>query len=199
MQRILFLLVLAFLVISFFLATDRFTWALEVFWVWAGLGIAYFTRDRFPLTSLLALLLAVHAIILIVGGIYTYEKVPLGNWMKSWFGFQRNHYDRIGHFAQGFIPAILIREIYIRKAHIQSPKWLFLFVTTFCLAFSAFFEMIEWWSAVAFGSGADAYLGSQGDVWDAQWDMLYCLIGAIVSQILLGYVHNKQLETISKK
>jgi putative membrane protein len=128
-----------------------------------------------------------------VGGHYTYAEVPLGFWMQDWFGFTRNHYDRIGHLAQGFVPAILVREILLRRTPLRQGGWLFTLVTSVCLAFSACYEIIEWWSAAFLGGGSDAFLGSQGDVWDAQWDMLLCLIGAIVSQRLLARVHDRQL------
>lgn len=148
------------------------------------------------MTPLLVTLLYIHALILILGGYYTYAEVPLGFWMQDWFDFSRNHYDRIGHFMQGFGPAILIREVYRRKAKVANTGWLFLYVTTFCLAFSAFFEMLEWWSALAFGAGADAFLATQGDVWDTQWDMFLCLIGAVLSQALFMRLHEKQLKRL---
>jgi putative membrane protein len=135
---------------------------------------------------------------LIMWGYYTYAEVPLGFWLQDWFGFTRNHYDRIGHITQGVVPAILMREIYRRKAQIENTRWLFLFVVSFCLAFSAFFEMIEWWSAIAFWSGSDAFLGTQGDIWDAQWDMFFCLIGSTMSLVLLWHWHEKQIQKIQK-
>lgn len=150
------------------------------------------------MTPLLTTLLIIHALILITGGFYTYAKVPLGFWMQDWFDFSRNHYDRIGHFVQGFVPAILIREIYRRKAKVANNGWLFLYIVTFCLAFSSFFEMIEWWSALAFGEGADAFLATQGDIWDTQWDMFLCLIGSIVSLVVFQRLHEKQVKRLSK-
>ena len=190
---ILWFLCLAALVASVFFAHDRLTWLLEVAWVIVGLILLPLLWKRFPLTPLLYWLLFLHAVILIVGGIYTYERVPLGEWMKSWFGWQRNHYDRLGHLAQGFIPAILIREILLRRSPLV-PGWLLGFlVVSVALAFSAFFELIEWWTALALGHSADAYLGTQGDPWDTQSDMFCALIGAIVSMLCISRVHDRQL------
>jgi putative membrane protein len=172
---------------------DRFTWVLEVSWVLAGIPLVVLTRHRFPLTHLLATLLALHALLLIVGGHYTYERVPLGEWWKEWFGWKRNHYDRLGHLVQGIVPAILAREILLRRSPLRPGKWLFFLVLCVCLAFSAFFELIEWWSALAAGKKADAFLGTQGDPWDAQQDMLCALVGSILSQIVFARWHSAQL------
>ena len=172
---------------------DRFIWILEISWIPAGIIVLFATNKRFPLTPLLYRLLFIHALILIVGGYYTYEKVPAGLWAKDFFDFSRNHYDRIGHFAQGFVPAILAREILIRKSPVNHGRWLFLFVTCICLSFSAFFEMIEWWVSVSTGEKANAFLGTQGDIWDTQWDMFMCLVGAISSQIVLCRVHDREI------
>lgn len=160
MKKIIFALLLVILGLTWYFTEDRFTWFLETLWVWAGIAILVWKKN-IQLTPLLLTLLIIHALILIVGGFYTYAKVPIGFWMQDWFDFSRNHYDRIGHFVQGFVPAILIREIYRRKALVANTGWLFLYVVTFCLAFSAFFEMLEWWSALAFGAGADAFLATQ--------------------------------------
>lgn len=181
------------LVISGIGPHDRLTWLLEVSWVIAGIPVLLFTRERFPLTPLLYRLLFVHALILIVGGHYTYEHVPPGNWVRDWLDLERNNYDRLGHVAQGFIPAILVREILLRSSPLRAGKWLLVIVTSICLAFSAFFEMLEWWVAVLGGEAADAYLATQGDVWDTQWDMFCALSGAIVSQALLSRWHDRQL------
>jgi putative membrane protein len=173
---------------------DRFTWFLEVVPVLIGIPILLSTFARFPLTPLLYTLLAVHAAVLIVGGHYTYAEVPLGFWIQDAFGLARNHYDRIGHFAQGFVPAILAREMLLRTSPLRRGKWLFFLVVSVCLGFSAFYELIEWWTALAAGSGADAFLGTQGDVWDTQWDMFLALVGCVTAQVTLARVHDLQLE-----
>ena len=147
----------------------------------------------FPLTPLLCWLIAIHAVILIVGGYWSYSEVPLFNWLRDLFGWSRNHYDRVGHIAQGFVPAIIAREILIRRSPLRPGRWLFFLVTCVVLAFSAFYELVEWWSAVAFGDGATAFLGTQGDTWDTQWDMFLALLGAVASQLLLAGVHDRQL------
>lgn len=172
---------------------DYPTWLMEVAPIFIGGPILVASYRRFPLTPLLYRLLFVHALILMVGGHYTYAEVPLGYWIKDLFGFARNHYDRIGHFAQGFVPAILTREILLRRSPLQPGKWLFFLVTSVCLAFSACYEFIEWWSALIGGEAADAFLGTQGDVWDTQWDMFFCLVGAIAAQLMLSERHNRQL------
>jgi putative membrane protein len=172
---------------------DYFTWFMEVAPILIGVPILLATYRRFPLTPLLYRLIFVHAVILMVGGHYTYAEVPLGFWMQRTFGFARNHYDRIGHFAQGFVPAILTREILLRGGVVRRRGWLFFLVTSVCLAFSAFYELIEWWTAEATGAAATAFLGTQGDPWDTQWDMFFALTGALVSQLLLGRAHDRQL------
>jgi len=143
---------------------------------------------------MLYLLILIHFTILSVGGIYTYAKVPLGFWMEDCFHFTRNHYDRIGHFAQGFIPAMLIREVLLRTSPLKPGKWLSFIIVCMCLAISAFYELIEWWTAASQGASAEAFLGTQGDVWDSQWDMFFALIGAITALLTLSKVHNKALE-----
>jgi putative membrane protein len=172
---------------------DYFTWFMEVAPILIGVPILVATYRRFPLTPLLYRLIFVHAVILMVGGHYTYAEVPLGFWMQRAFGFARNHYDRIGHFAQGFVPAILAREILLRRGVVHRRGWLFFLVTCVCLAFSAFYELVEWWTAEATGAAATAFLGTQGDPWDTQWDMFFALTGALVSQLLLGRAHDRQL------
>jgi len=139
----------------------------------------------------------VHATILMLGGHYTYAEVPLGNWVKDALGLARNHYDRLGHFAQGFVPAILAREILLRKTPLRSGRWLFFLVTCVCLAISACYELIEWWTAVATGEAATAFLGTQGDPWDTQWDMFIALIGAVTAQLLLARGHDRQLSALT--
>lgn len=172
---------------------DYFTWFMEVAPILIGVPILVATYRRFPLTPLLYRLIVVHAVILMVGGHYTYAEVPLGFWMQRAFGFARNHYDRLGHFAQGFVPAILAREILLRRGVVTRRGWLFFLVTCVCLAFSACYELVEWWTAELTGSAATAFLGTQGDPWDTQWDMFLALLGALLSQLLVGRVHDRQL------
>ncbi|MDH3745159.1 MAG: DUF2238 domain-containing protein [Acidobacteriota bacterium] len=184
------------LVVSGWAPHDRVTWLLEVFPVLLGAPILIVTHRRFPLTPLLYRLLFLHALILILGGHYTYARVPLGDWLRDLFDLSRNHYDRIGHLAQGFIPAILAREILLRRSPLVRGKWLFSLVTSVCLGFSAFYELIEWWAAILGGSSADSFLGTQGDVWDTQWDMFLALIGAISAQFLLSRRHDTELSSL---
>jgi putative membrane protein len=191
-------LVLAVLAWSGIAPHDRFTWFLEVAPVLVGVPLAVLTHRRFPLTPLLCVLLAVHAVILMVGGRYTYAEVPLGNWVRDAFGLARNHYDRLGHFAQGFVPAILAREILWRRSPLRGSGWLPLVVVAICLAFSAFYELIEWWTALATGEGATAFLGTQGDPWDTQWDMFLALVGAVTALATLSGVHERQLRRIDR-
>ncbi len=173
---------------------DRFTWVLEVLPVILGIPVLIYLYPRFRFTPLVYGLIALHAVILMVGGKYTYAEVPFGYWMKDAFGFARNHYDRIGHFAQGFIPAMVAREILIRKSPLRGSRWLPFMVVCFCLAFSALYELIEFWTALATGEAAEAFLGTQGDPWDTQWDMMLALIGAITALLLLGRWHDRQLQ-----
>jgi putative membrane protein len=175
---------------------DYFTWFMEVAPIFIGVPILVATGRRFPLTPLLYRLIFVHAVILMVGGHYTYAEVPLGFWMQRAFGFTRNHYDRIGHFAQGFVPAILAREILWRRGVVTRRGWLFFLVTCVCLAFSAFYELVEWWTAEATGSAATAFLGTQGDPWDTQWDMCFALVGALAAQLALGRLHDRRMNLI---
>jgi putative membrane protein len=191
---VLLAIVLAVLVWSGIRPHDRFTWLLEVAPVLIGLPIVLATYRRFPLTPLLATLLTIHAVILMVGGKYTYAQVPAGFWVQEWLGLARNHYDRLGHFAQGFVPAILAREILWRRSPLRGSRWLGFVVVSICLAFSAFYELIEWWTAMASGEAAEAFLGTQGDPWDTQWDMFLALVGAISSLALLHRLHDRQLE-----
>ena len=175
---------------------DRLTWFLEVAPVLIALPLLTYTRYSFPLTPLLYVLIFIHAVILMIGGHYTYAEVPAGFWFQDLFDLQRNHFDRLGHFAQGFIPAILAREILLRTTTLIPGKMLFFIVTSICLAFSAFYEMIEWWAALLYGGSAEAFLATQGDVWDTQWDMFMALIGAISAQLLLGSIHDRQLKKL---
>lgn len=172
---------------------DRFTWWLEALPVVAAVPLLVATRRRFPLTRLAYWLIALHAGILLVGAHYTYARVPLGFWMQDLLGFARNPYDRIGHLAQGFGPAILAREILLRRRVLRPGGWLFFLVCCFALALAAAYELVEWWTAVIAEEGAIAFLGTQGDPWDTQWDMLLALIGALAAQLLLTRVHDRQL------
>jgi len=169
------------------------TWWMEVFPIFIAVPILLFTYRRFPLTPLVYTLILIHACILMLGGHYTYARVPLGFWMEPVFGFTRNNYDRIGHLAQGFIPAIIAREVLLRRTPLRPGGWLFFIVCSICLAISACYEFVEWWAAVLGGSAATDFLGTQGHVWDTQWDMLMALVGSIVGQIILSRVHDRQL------
>ena len=176
---------------------DRTTWWLEVLPVLIATPVLILTRRRFPLTALAYRLIFVHAVILMVGGHYTYARVPLGFWVQELMSLGRNHYDRLGHLAQGFVPAIIAREILIRRSPLTSGKWLPVVVTAICLAISAIYEFIEWWAALLGGSAATDFLGTQGDVWDTQWDMFLAFCGAILAQLLLSRVHDSQLGSMN--
>jgi putative membrane protein len=172
---------------------DYFTWFLEVLPAILGLLVLLATCRLFPLTRMVYLLILVHCIILMVGGHYTYAEVPLFDWIRDEFGLARNNYDKVGHFAQGFIPAMVAREILIRKQVVLVRSWLDFLVVCFCLAFSAFYELIEWFVAVVSGSSAEAFLATQGYVWDTQSDMAFALAGAVAALLLLGRLHDRQL------
>ncbi len=172
---------------------DWLTWVLEVAPALIGTAILVATYRRFRFTNLVYYLVLLHALILILGGHYSYARVPLGFWMQDLFDFSRNHYDRIGHFAQGFVPAIIAREILLRLSPLRRGGWLVFLVTCVCLAISAFYEFTEWWAALAGGEKADAFLGTQGDQWDTQWDMFMAFVGAILAQFTLGKLHDRAL------
>jgi putative membrane protein len=172
---------------------DRFTWFLEVVPALIGGGVLLLTYKKFPFTRLVYLLMFLHAVVLMVGGKYTYAEMPLFNWLRDAFGLARNYYDRLGHFMQGFVPAMIAREIFVRKSPVKSGGWLFFVTVCFCLAFSASYELFEWAVARATGEAADAFLGTQGDVWDTQWDMFLCVIGALTSLGLLSAAHDRAL------
>ena len=172
---------------------DRTTWFLETVWVFVGLPVIVLTWRRFPLTGLLCCLLGAHALVLAVGGHYTYAEVPAGDWVRDTFGLSRNPYDRFGHLMQGFVPAVLVRELLTRTSPLRGSRWLAPLTVCACLAFSALFELFEWAAAVIGGHGADAFLATQGDVWDTQWDMFCALIGATVSVLVLSRVHDRQM------
>ena len=194
--RALILFLVAVIIWSWINANDRPTWWLEAIPVLIGLPVILFTYTKHPLTTLLYTLLFIHSVILLVGAHYTYAEVPLGNWLKDLFELSRNHYDRLGHVAQGFIPAILAREILLRKNVLKHGVWLFVVVTCVCLAFSAFYELVEWWIAISFDEGASQFLAMQGDVWDTQWDMFLALLGAMSALLLLSNWHDKQLQSM---
>jgi putative membrane protein len=178
---------------------DRMTWAMENAPVWIGLVAWGWTRKDFQLSRLCLVLFALHAVILMVGGHYTYAKVPLGDWVKDWLGLARNHYDRLGHFAQGFIPAIFVRELLLRVAKLPRSRWIPVLVVCACLAFSAFYEFIEWWTAVLTGDKATDFLGTQGDPWDTQWDMFLAFCGAIVAQLTLARWHDCSMRAVESE
>jgi putative membrane protein len=172
---------------------ERGTWAMEVMPVLVALPLLWVTRARFPLTPLSYALIFVHACVLMLGGHYTYAKVPLGDWMQTLMGLPRNPYDGIGHLAQGFVPAILAREILLRRTPLKPGTWLFVLVTAVCLAISCLYELIEWGAAVGLGEGAEAFLGTQGDPWDTQKDMALAGVGALAAQLVLARWHDRQL------
>lgn len=175
---------------------DQFTWFLEVLPAIIGIFVLAFTYKNFRLTPLVYTLILIHCIILMVGGHYTYAEVPLFDTIKELLNQDRNNYDKIGHFAQGFIPAMIAREILIRKNVIPHHIWRNFFIVCFCLAFSAFYELIEWWVALLTGEDAQAFLGTQGYIWDTQSDMGLALLGSIIALITLSKVHDKHLKNI---
>ena len=178
---------------------DNFTWWLEVLPALLGLVVLALTYRRFRLTPLAYWLILGHCIILMVGGHYTYAEVPLFDWLRQGFVLERNNFDKLGHFAQGFVPAIVAREILLRKAIVHGRGWLFYIVVSICLAISAFYELIEWWVAVFSGTSAEAFLGTQGDIWDTQSDMAFALVGAILALVLLGKMHDRQLAAVPSR
>ena len=177
---------------------DWLTWWMEVSWVLVGFPIVAWLALRYGITRILLVLLTMHAVILVIGGHYTYEIVPAGLWVQEWFDLARNDYDRLGHFVQGFVPALIARELLRRTSPLQPGRWIAILCIASALAFSAIFEMIEWGSSVAFGASADAFLGTQGDPWDAQWDMLCALIGAICSMATLSRLHERELRRMHR-
>jgi putative membrane protein len=199
MRRLLLVIVILVLLWSGISPHDRFTWFLEVAPVLVGLPVVLLTARRFPLTPLAYLLLAVHACILMVGGKYTYAEVPAGFWVRDMMGWTRNNYDKLGHLAQGFVPAIIAREILLRTSPLRRGKWLAFLVVCVCLALSATYELVEWGTAVSTGTAADAFLGTQGDPWDTQTDMLMAGIGAVLALATLSRVHDRQLEDVGRE
>jgi putative membrane protein len=196
-ERRFFGILLAILALAFVWSAiypyDRFTWILEVFPVLIGLPLLALTYRQFPLSHLAYGLLLVHAIILLIGGHYTYAEMPLFSWLRDINGWDRNYYDRVGHVAQGFVPAIIAREILLRTSPLRRGKWLFFLVVCVCLAISAAYEFLEWWVALASGSDAVAFLATQGDVWDTQWDMFLAMLGAVAALLLLSGWHDRSM------
>jgi putative membrane protein len=176
----------------------RTSWLLETTPGLAGVAVLIATKQRFRMSNLVYVCVFLHMLILIYGGYYTYALTPLGDWAKQAFHLSRNHYDRVGHFALGFFPALYTREVLLRTSPLERGKWLFFIVCAICLAIGAFWEFIEWWTTLLVASDVgQAFLGSQGDVWDAQWDMLWALIGAIVSLTLMSGVHDRSLRRVT--
>jgi putative membrane protein len=173
-----------FLIVTVINTSDRLTWTLESFPVFLAMIALYFTHERFSLPRIVLFWIFVHGIVLVFGGYYTYAKVPLGFWMQELMGLSRNPYDRLGHFMQGFVPAMIIREVLFRKVEIKKPGWLFFITLCICMAISEAYEFIEWWTALILNQGADAFLGTQGDPWDTQWDMFMATIGSIAAQLI---------------
>ena len=187
------LALLAVLLVSGIRPYDRLTWLMEVAPVLIAAPILIATWRSYPLTPLLYALIFLHCVVLIVGGTYTYAHVPFGFWLQDLFGLYRNPYDKIGHFMQGFVPAMIAREIFIRGRHVAGPKMTAFLCICVVLAVSACYELIEWWAALAMGQGADEFLGTQGDQWDTQSDMFMALLGAISALSALSHLHNRQL------
>jgi putative membrane protein len=196
--RVLLITGAALLVLSGIAPHDRATWWLEIAPILIAAPILAATARRFPLTPLAYRLIFVHALILMVGGHYTYAEVPAGFWLQDALGLARNPYDRLGHFAQGFVPAVVVREVLIRRSPLPPGKWLTFLVLCVCLAISALYEFVEWWAALIGGAAADAFLGTQGDQWDTQWDMLMALVGAASALLLLSRVHDRQIAELKE-
>lgn len=197
LARVLLVAYVAVLVWSAIRPHDYFTWLMEVFPALIGIAIVIWIQRRTRITPLLLVLLTIHAIILMVGGHYTYAEVPLGRWMEHWFGWARNDYDRIGHFAQGFVPALAAREIFIRRDVVRSRAWMFAIILLVCLGISAAYELLEWSTALAAGARADDFLGTQGDPWDTQEDMATALAGALTALVLMTRLHDRQIDSLS--
>ncbi len=175
---------------------DRLTWLLEVAPALLAILVLALSYSRFRLTPLAYWLILLHSVILMIGGHYTYAEVPAFNWLRDYFDLARNNYDKVGHFTQGFIPAIIAREILLRRQVVNGRRWLNVLIVCICLAISACYELIEWWVALLSGEAADAFLGTQGDIWDTQSDMALALLGAILALLLLTGTHDRQLSKI---
>jgi putative membrane protein len=193
LHRTLLAIGIVVLIWSGFRPLDYFTWILEVFPAIIAGVVLVATYGRFRFTNLVYSLILVHAIVLMVGGHYTYAEMPAFSWLRDTFGLARNYYDRVGHFAQGFVPAMIAREILVRNHVVNGPRWLFFVVACIALAISACYEFVEWWVAVASGTAAESFLATQGDVWDTQWDMFVALCGAVLALAALSGVHDRQL------
>ena len=176
---------------------DRLTWLLEVAPILVAVPLLVATRRRFPLTTLAYVLVALHALVLAVGGHYTYARVPLGSWAQEAFGLARNHYDRLGHLVQGFVPAIVARELLLRTSPLRRGGWLNFLVFAACLAISALYELVEWAAALVSAEAATAFLGTQGDVWDTQWDIFLAAVGALAALVLLAGAHDRALRRLA--
>lgn len=196
-QKLVLLFAMLFLVLSLIISGidpfDRGTWFMEVLPVLIVVPLLIHTYKRFPLTNLLYVLIFIHCMVLIVGGTYTYARVPFGFEMAEWFGLDRNPYDKIGHFMQGFVPAIAAREILLRNDILKHGKMLIFIVISIVLAISASYELIEWAAALALGEGAEEFLGTQGYEWDTQSDMFFALIGSVSALFLLSKWHDRQI------
>ena len=195
---VLAIAVFAALLVSGLHPHDRATWFMEVAPILIVAPLLFLTYRRFPLSTLLYLLIALHAVILMVGGAYTYAHVPFGFWLQDVLGTTRNPYDKIGHFAQGFVPALVVREILLRGEYLTSRAMTAFLAICVALAISACYEMIEWWSALAMGQGADEFLGTQGDMWDTQSDMFFALIGAVVAMVVMTRLQDRQIAVLAK-
>jgi len=191
-----FIMLIALVVSGIDPVADRLTWVMETVPVMVALPILWWSYRRFPLTKLSYRLLVLWGLVLLYGGFYTYAENPLFNWIQLEFDLARNHYDRVAHFIQGAVPAILARELLIRTSPLKPGKWLFFIVSAICLAISTCYEFIEWWAAVANAQAAEAFLGTQGDQWDTQWDMFLALLGSIVAQLVLSRSHDRQLKEL---
>lgn len=193
---VLLLIAALCLVLSGIRPYDRLTWVMEVAPVLIALPLLVFTYRRFPLTPLVYRLILLHSLILMLGAHYTYARVPLGSWVQDLFHLARNHYDRLGHLAQGFFPAVIAREVLVRTSPLKPGKWLFFIVLCACLAMSALYEFVEWWAALIYGGAAAEFLATQGDPWDTQWDMFLALIGAAAAQLTLARAHDRALQQL---
>ncbi len=172
---------------------DRLTWLLETFPAMIGAVVLIATYQRFRFSNLVYMLILIHAIILMLGGHWTYAEMPLFNWLRDTFHLARNHYDRVGHLAQGFVPAIIVRELLLRTSPLRRGKWLSTIAVCICLSISAGYEFIEWWSSLLLNQSADAFLGTQGDVWDTQWDMFMCWVGAVLALLTMRGLHDRSM------
>ena len=195
-HRLMLVLFFAVLIWSAIAPFDYFIWLLEVFPALIGLAVVLATYRKFQLTNFAYMMILMHSMILMIGGHYTYAEMPMFDWLQDKFDLDRNYYDRLGHLAQGFFPAIVARELLLRLSPLEPGKWLFFIVTCICLAISAMYELLEWWIAIATGTKADAFLATQGDIWDTQWDMFLALCGAVAAQWLLGRKHGQALQKL---